>query len=132
MNSNILIIDDSETARVVERIILEGVGNQVGLAGNRLEAIEILGNENFDLIIIDYNMPDINGIELSKELIGRDLNQGSPIVVFTSFKTEKLDRECEDAGVSACMSKNDFRKEHFVNDLEFVIGGGVEWTKKAS
>ena len=132
MKSKILIIDDSQTARVVERIILEGVGNDVELAGDRVEAIEVLKSNKFDLIIIDYNMPDINGVDLSKEIIETELNNGSPIVVFTSFKTEKLDRECENVGVSACMSKNDFRKEHFVEDLNFVIDGGVEWSKKAS
>ncbi len=132
MNSKILIVDDSETTRLVERIILEGVGNKVSLACDRDEALEILAAKQFTLIIVDYNMPDVNGVELSREIIEKGLNRGCPIVIFTSFKTDKLDQECKIAGVSACMSKNDFRKEHFVNDLLCVIDGGIEWASKAS
>ncbi len=132
MPSKILIVDDCQTARMVERVILQGLGYQVIPTADRIQALAALKENSFDLIIIDYNMPDISGIDLAQQIMEEKLAPQCPIALFTSWKTPELDQQCKDAGINACLSKNDFRSDHFVGDLQFVIQGGIEWDKKAS
>ena len=63
----ILVIDDEKEHRDTYRIILENRGFLVGEASSGDEALEILENEYYPLILCDYVMPGINGIEVLKK-----------------------------------------------------------------
>jgi signal transduction histidine kinase len=67
-NNRILVVDDSETIRDVTEESLVGAGYSVTTAGGAHEALFLISKSQFDLIIMDIVMPDVNGLTLLKEL----------------------------------------------------------------
>jgi len=65
---NILVVEDYETNQVLLRIILEKLGAQVTIASNGKEALQIYKNNIFDLILTDINMPELDGIDMTRLL----------------------------------------------------------------
>jgi len=65
---NILVVEDYETNQVLLRVILEKLGAQVTIANNGKEALQIYKNNTFDLILTDINMPELDGIDMTRLL----------------------------------------------------------------
>lgn len=77
MSKTILIVDDSKAMRLIVRRTLRQAGfgdYEVEEAANGLEALECIGKATPALVISDWNMPEMNGIELLKELNNRKLS----------------------------------------------------------
>lgn len=62
----VLIVDDQESVRIAVAMVLEDEGYQVLEASNAKDAISLIKKENPQLMLIDRNMPDLNGVELLK------------------------------------------------------------------
>ena len=89
INGKILIVDDNKTNLQVLSQCFNNTGHKITLALNGKEALEIIQNDNFDLIILDIMMPGINGFEVCS-IIRNELNLSVP-VLFLSAKTDKSD-----------------------------------------
>ena len=102
----VLIVDDSRLSRRYVRQILTSIGiNEITEAENGAEALEQIAARAFDLIISDYNMPEVDGRELV-EHIRQDSNQASiPILMITSEQNEANLAAIQNAGVSALCNK---------------------------
>jgi two-component system chemotaxis response regulator CheY len=100
----ILIIDDAATVRMFHRHILESDGFQVDEAINGIEAIEKAIQSNFDLYLVDINMPKLDGYGFLREMRGQDLPQVPAIMISTEAesKDQKLAYE---AGANAYLIK---------------------------
>ena len=73
MSSKILIVDDEATILKMMELVLANAGYTITTAESGQEALEVYGNgANFDLLITDYKMPGMNGIELEGEVLRRD------------------------------------------------------------
>lgn len=84
----ILVVDDETNIRNLIKNIL-GNEYQISTATNGIEALEVLKNEEFDLIILDINMPQMDGVEFMKQL--RKQNISTPVIVASAFSDpEKL------------------------------------------
>jgi CheY-like chemotaxis protein len=68
LHHHILLVDDTVLVRTVTAKILEALGCTVVTASSGAEAIRIIGNETFDLILMDWQMPDMDGIETAERL----------------------------------------------------------------
>jgi two-component system, chemotaxis family, chemotaxis protein CheY len=79
----ILIVDDAATIRLYYRTILEGAGFGVAEAVNGIEALEKAFQEEFDLFVVDINMPKMDGYGFLRTLRGSDLPQVPAIMVST-------------------------------------------------
>jgi two-component system chemotaxis response regulator CheY len=68
--SKVLVVDDSRTIRIIIRRILIELGYEVCEAANGLEALKVLETEKtaVKLVLADWNMPEMNGLELVKRL----------------------------------------------------------------
>jgi CheY-like chemotaxis protein len=66
--AEILLTDDDADVRMLIRGTLERAGHLVSVAANGTEALNLLGTKTFDLVITDVNMPEIDGIELTRLL----------------------------------------------------------------
>jgi CheY-like chemotaxis protein len=64
--NKILVVDDEEPLRIVLSAELEGEGYQVTNAGDGQEAINILATTEYDLILLDIKMPNVDGFEVLK------------------------------------------------------------------
>jgi two-component system chemotaxis response regulator CheY len=90
----ILIVEDSETMRSLLASSLEGLELPVKIseASSGFEALRLLPREDFDLVVTDINMPDINGLELVSFMRGNERYRSVPLVIVS---TESSDRDRE-------------------------------------
>lgn len=103
-NISILLVEDNYLNRMVAQNSLQYYNCEVAEAENGLQAIEILKNQKFDLILMDIQMPEMGGIEAT-EIIRKELNLTTPIIALTAnaFKTE-IDK-CKKAGMDDYVTK---------------------------
>jgi len=105
-NIRVLIVDDSLTSRRHIIKLLNGLGiNQSDEAENGCEAIKYIEKEYYDLIVTDYNMPEMDGRELTEFIREKSSQQGVPVVMITSESDEGRLAAVEQSGVSAICDK---------------------------
>ena len=84
----ILVIDDASLVRLYYRAALERAGFEVAEALNGLEALERLLTASYDLLIVDVNMPQMDGLSFLRTLRGKSLPLSSIPALITSTETE--------------------------------------------
>ncbi len=103
---NILVADDNRTNQRVVAKILERAGFTTRVVGNGEEVLNALDDERFDLVLMDVNMPVMNGLEATKLYRFTSLGQPHmPIVALTADITPEVAQRCLDAGMDACLTK---------------------------
>jgi two-component system sensor histidine kinase RpfC len=103
---SILIAEDKRTNQIVIEKILERAGHRSMVVDNGEAALDMLDAHKFDLVLMDVNMPVMNGIEATKLYRFASLDQPRvPIVALTADATEEVARRCEEAGMDACITK---------------------------
>jgi PAS domain S-box-containing protein len=103
-NLSILLVEDNEMNRIVVQNSLSDFNCKVTEAENGMEALKILKKETFDIILMDIQMPEMDGIETTK-IIREELKLTTPIIALTAnaFKTE-IDN-CQNAGMNDYVTK---------------------------
>ena len=79
----ILLVDDNKHGLAVRKSVLEEMGHTVTLASSGAEALEQFAHQKFDMVITDYKMPRMDGLELIAEL--RELTPELPIILVSGF-----------------------------------------------
>jgi CheY-like chemotaxis protein len=102
MSLRILLVDDNEVNRKVASLMLKKLGHHADLATNGIEAIEALEHQSYDLVLMDIQMPKMNGLEATK-IIRERWHQNSKIIIITAY-TNYHDA-CIDAGADDFMTK---------------------------
>src|SRR5690606_31508298 len=102
----ILVVDDSITVRKVTSAILKRNGMNVLLARNGMEAVEILQTARPDVMLLDIEMPKMDGFEVAA-YIRRQNNEvrNMPIIMITSRIGDKHRNRAEEIGVNEYMCK---------------------------
>jgi two-component system chemotaxis response regulator CheY len=87
----ILVVEDSETMRSLISSSLEDLELPVKIseAASGFEALRVLPREDFDLVVTDINMPDINGLELLSFVRSNKRYQGVPVVIVSTEGSER-------------------------------------------
>lgn len=88
----VLVVDDASTVRMYHKKILGEAGFQVDEAVNGLEALEKSLINNYDLYIVDINMPKLDGYSFVRKLRSSKNTKQSPVIMVTTEAEEK-DRE---------------------------------------
>jgi two-component system, sensor histidine kinase RpfC len=103
---NVLVAEDDPTNQRVLQTILERAGHGVRLVSNGEEALDVLENERFDVIIMDLNMPELGGLDAVRTYRFVD-PEGSdvPVIILSADVTPEAIKECRDAGVDAFLPK---------------------------
>ncbi|MBI5896302.1 MAG: response regulator, partial [Desulfobacterales bacterium] len=102
---SILVAEDTPVNQMVIRQHLESQGHDVTLVGNGREAVSACGARRFDLIVMDVQMPEMDGLEATrriKEILGQT---GPPIVALTANTDSKTLSECQAAGMDGVLTK---------------------------
>lgn len=103
---SILVADDNRMNQKVLREILTRAGHQVQLVANGEAALDVLDAATFDLVLMDINMPVMNGIEATKLFRFTALDRPHvPIVALTADATPGVAARCAEAGMDACLTK---------------------------
>lgn len=103
----VLIVDDTEYNRKLLAEILESRGVRFREAQNGREALEILEEEQFDVILLDIRMPELNGLQVMEKIRAGETGapQDQPVVALTAAVTDQEQAECREAGSSAILIK---------------------------
>jgi len=127
MNCNVLIVDDSPILRTAIKKVVRLAGieeERIHEAGNGQEALDILETVWIDLVLLDLNMPVMDGEEFATELRKRpDLEGVSVVVVSTESNEERLQR-MRDLGVMETLRKP-FEPEDLCHLVAKVTGAAV-------
>lgn len=103
-NKSILLVEDNEINRRILSYMLYNAGYQVTAVENGLKCLEVLQNESFDLIIMDMQMPVLDGYETCK-LIRKHYHNNPPILALTAYAMEDDEDKCREAGCNYYLSK---------------------------
>jgi CheY-like chemotaxis protein len=101
----VLIVDDALTVRTALRRLVEDAGFRVESARDGVDAIDTLRAFKPSIVLTDLEMPNMNGVELTSHLRGRDDLKNVPIIMITSRSQEKHRRMAAEAGVDAYLTK---------------------------
>jgi chemotaxis protein histidine kinase CheA len=115
-----LVVDDSLSARRSLAQFMSDAGYEVRTARDGVEAVEILGSVHPDVMLVDLEMPRMNGMELTAYARGVPELAAVPVVMVTSRATEKHRREAETAGVNVYMSKP-FSEDKLLDHLRTLV-----------
>lgn len=128
MSYSILIVDDSLPMRSVIKRTLKaaGYGNSELLeAADGKQAMELMKNNWIDMVITDYNMPVMNGLEFVKAIKKEDLSKDIPVVVVSTEGNDAKIKEFMDCGAVGYITKP-FTPEA-IRDLIVKILGEVNY-----
>jgi CheY-like chemotaxis protein len=101
----ILIVDDDPDIRVLLRSILKSSGFHCDEAWNGLEALEKIETHAYALILLDYSMPLMNGLEVIQRLAQKSWNSRPKIIMMTAHTDETIRNQAIEAGAKAVLSK---------------------------
>lgn len=107
MSIRILLADDEELVRAGFRLILESESDfeVVGEAGNGLEALELARRLDPDVVLMDVQMPVMNGLEATREIAALGRSETSRVLILTTFELDEYVYEALRAGASGFLLK---------------------------
>ncbi|MEN8148371.1 MAG: response regulator [Planctomycetota bacterium] len=126
----ILLAEDSEINRRLAMALLRQAGHSVVTAENGREAVDAFGEEEFDVVLMDVQMPEMDGFEATAGIRERERETGGhiPIVALTAHALRGDRERCLDAGMDAYLAKP-IRPEELFSTIESVTGraAGIHW-----
>lgn len=82
-HSNILLVDDNQDGLLVRKALLEELGYCVQIASTGEEGLKLFEVTNFDVVVTDYRMPGMNGVELIGRI--RTINANARVILLSGF-----------------------------------------------
>ena len=120
LSMNVLIVDDFATMRRILRNILKQLGfTNIIEADDGTTALEVLGKQKIDLIISDWNMPKMTGLELLKQMRSDSDLKSIPFLMVTAEAQKKNVIDAVKAGVSNYIVKP-FTADQIMEKLEKI------------
>jgi two-component system sensor histidine kinase and response regulator WspE len=119
---HVLVVDDSHTVREMERRLLVRAGYTVTTAQNGQEAWNLLRLNDYDLLVSDVDMPQMNGIELVVKVRESPRLTRMPIIILSYKDREEDRRRGLDAGADRYLTKADFQNDAFRQAVVDLIG----------
>lgn len=102
----ILIVEDSATTRALIRAVIDELGEfETVEAGSGFEALKMLPQQEYDLIITDINMPDINGLELINFVRSNPRYNHLPIIIVSTERSDEDKKRGMALGATAYVTK---------------------------
>ena len=117
----IMTVDDSSSMRQMVGFTLKNAGYNVVEAGNGMDALEKMGRHNVHLLLVDLNMPIMNGIELIRKVRQGMENQFVPIIMLTTESQDAKKREGKEAGATGWIIKP-FKPDQLLAVVKKVLG----------
>ena len=101
--AKILVIDDQPNVRMLLALLLRQQGYDVVLAENGWEGLQLYRQEHPDVILLDLNMPELDGVTVLKQIRSVDLKQ--PVIILTGDNAQETERQVRALGVSEFILK---------------------------
>ena len=118
----VLVVDDSLNTREIEKDVLEAYGYHVTLAEDGLDGLRKAMDGDFDAVLTDVEMPNMDGFTLTARLRQEEKYRSKPIIIITSREKEEDKRRGVQVGADAYIVKGDFDQSGLVDTLRALLG----------
>jgi len=125
----ILLVDDNTHGLIARKAVLEELGYQVSTAISGEEALETYATRKFDVVVTDYKMPKMNGVELIQEI--RRCNSQARIILLSGF-VEPLGLDEKSTGADVVISKSSGEVGNLVRAVSRLLARRLEKKPPAS
>ncbi|HEX3212236.1 MAG TPA: response regulator, partial [Actinomycetota bacterium] len=129
--ASVLVVDDTAVVRELERSILEGAGYRVRTAADGRLALAALADTPADLVVTDVEMPNCDGLELTRAIRAEPGLAGLPVVVVTSRSSEADRRLAMEAGADAYLVKGELDQRTLLEVVGRLLGLAVRTAGRA-
>ena len=100
----ILIVEDNPVNQKIAKFTVERAGFECDTVWNGLEAVDACKRVKYDLILMDWQMPEMDGLEATRQI--RQLGDPQPMILaITAYSQAAAFRECSKSGVDLCIGK---------------------------
>jgi len=126
----ILVVDDSEDIRYLVATVLRSIGYETVEAANGVQALELLNGETqIHMVITDYDMPEMDGLELTRRIRRDERLEDLPVLMQTASGLDCLEPRAEAAGVTRLLSKpiNPRTLSREIDRILSDVGPGHVW-----
>ncbi|MFK7829525.1 MAG: response regulator [Congregibacter sp.] len=125
----VLVAEDNRVNQEVARNVLEVFGCEVTIVEDGLQAVQAVASGEFDLVLMDYHMPKMDGWEASREIREREAEAGEgavriPIVGLTADVQKEIPQKCLENGMDSYMSKP-FTQAQLAEELSHWLPQGT-------
>jgi len=121
MTAKILTVDDSASIRLTTRVTLSNAGYAVTEAVDGLDGLNKLKEGEYDLVVTDLNMPNMDGLTVIRELRKLPAHTGVPVIFLTTESDGELKAQAKAAGATGWLTKP-FDPESLVKIARKVLG----------
>ncbi|MCM3879398.1 MAG: response regulator [Vicinamibacterales bacterium] len=123
--ARVLVVDDSLVAGELQKNILLAAGYESDIAQDGVEALEMLSQKAWDLVIADVDMPRMNGFELTVRLRADETHRETPVIIVTSRDSMEDRRRGFEVGADAYVLKREFDQTQLLDTVRRLLGRGV-------
>jgi two-component system chemotaxis response regulator CheY len=121
MTAKILTVDDSASIRLTTRVTLSNAGYTVTEAVDGMDGLNKLKAGEFDLVVTDLNMPNMDGLTMIRELRKLPAHTGVPVIFLTTESDGEIKQQAKAAGATGWLTKP-FDPESLVKIARKVLG----------
>jgi two-component system chemotaxis sensor kinase CheA len=121
VKKRLLVVDDSVTTRTLEKSILEAAGYEVATAVDGKAAWQFLQDQGTDLIVSDVEMPQMDGVELTRVVRASPRFRELPVVLVTARESEQDKARGLEAGADAYLVKSAFDQKNLLETIAQLL-----------
>jgi CheY-like chemotaxis protein len=118
LSGRILLLDDNSLGLAARRSVLEELGHKVVTSGAPHDALELCGKQRFDVVVTDYKMPKMNGIEFITRL--RKQHPAVGVILISGF-TDTLGLNESNTGADVVIQKSSHEVSHLVRSVNRLL-----------
>jgi CheY-like chemotaxis protein len=115
---SILLVDDNKLGLSARKCVLEELGHRIATAANGVDALELFASAKFDLVVTDYKMPRMDGLELIAGL--RKTSPDLPVILISGF-VDSLGLSEENTGADVVIQKSANEVSHLVRSVARLL-----------
>lgn len=118
VSTKILLVDDNRDGLLVRRLLLEELGYSVQVARTGEEGLRVFESDPFDVVVSDYRMPRMNGVEFMQRI--RQINPNARVILLSGF-VEPMGLTEENTGADAVIAKSSNEAAQLVRSIKRLI-----------
>lgn len=117
----ILVVDDSMTTRTLEKTLLEAAGYTVLTASDGYQALDIIGSKKCDMVVTDIQMPNMDGLTLTKNIKTQYRFLQIPVILVSSMGSDEDKAKGLESGADAYIVKKDLSQKELIETIEQLL-----------